>query len=35
VPLFAFPPAIRKRNAAERLNSGLRWIIKARGSFLK
>jgi hypothetical protein len=22
VPLFAFPPAIRKSNAAERLNSG-------------
>lgn len=37
VPLFAFPPAIRKliytTNAVERLNRSLRKIIKTRGSF--
>jgi putative transposase len=37
VPLFAFPPAIRKMiyttNAVESLNRSLRKIIKTRGSF--
>ena len=37
VPLFAFPPAIRKMiyttNAVESLNRCLRKIIKTRGSF--
>ncbi|TMJ67882.1 MAG: hypothetical protein E6G83_06450 [Alphaproteobacteria bacterium] len=37
VPLFAFPPAIRKMiyttNAVESLNRSLRKIIKMRGSF--
>jgi transposase-like protein len=37
VPLFAFPPAIRKviytPNAVESLNRSLRKIIKTRGSF--
>lgn len=37
VPLFAFPPAIRKMiyttNAVESLNASLRKIIKTRGSF--
>jgi hypothetical protein len=29
------PAGDSKEHAAERLNSGLRWIIKARGSFPK
>ena len=37
VPLFAFPPAIRKMiyttNAVESLHRSLRKIIKTRGSF--
>src|SRR3954465_7789680 len=37
VPLFAFPPAIRKMiyttNAVESLNRSLRKVIKTRGSF--
>jgi putative transposase len=37
VPLFAFPPAIRKliytTNAVESLHRSLRKIIKTRGSF--
>jgi putative transposase len=37
VPLFAFPPAIRKMiyttNAVEAVNRSLRKIIKTRGSF--
>ena len=37
MPLFAFPPAIRKMiyttNAVESLNRSLRKIIKTRGSF--
>ena len=37
MPLFAFPPAIRKMiyttNAVESLNRSLRKVIKTRGSF--